>query len=211
MLRSRHHSFPPSTSLTSARNLLRSVPLLVAAAAFPVILHAQDKPQHRLSLDTNRSEVHFTLTDTLHVVHGTFHIQQGDIAFDPTNGNATGSILVDALSGQSGNTIRDRRMAKEELKAPDFKTVAFAPTRFTGTFNPDGDSTLHVHGLFTLIGTAHEIDVPMMVQVNGQQIHAVGSFDVPYVQWGVKDPSTFMIKVNKEVRVDLDLTGTLRH
>jgi hypothetical protein len=198
-----------SASLPWARTLLRNALLLLIAA--PAILHAQDKTQNKLSLDTNRSEVHFTLTDTLHVVHGTFRIQQGDITFDPATGKATGSIVVDALSGQSGNSTRDHRMAKDELKAPEFKTVAFAPTRFTGTFNPTGDSTLQVHGLFTLIGTPHEIDVPMQVQVDGEQIHAVGSFVVPYVQWGLKDPSTFMIKVNKEVHVDLDLSGTLRH
>src|SRR5258705_811515 len=197
-----------SASLPFARTLLRNTLLLIAA---PAILHAQDKAQNKLALDTARSEVHFTLTDTLHVVHGTFRIQQGDITFDPATGKATGSIVVDALSGQSGNSTRDHRMAKDELKAPDFKTIAFAPTRFTGTFNPTGDSTLQVHGLFTLIGTPHEIDVPMQVQVNGEQIHAVGSFVIPYVQWGLKDPSTFMIKVNKEVHVDLDLTGTLRH
>jgi hypothetical protein len=197
-----------SARLPWARTLLRNAVLLIAA---PAILHAQDKTQNKLSLDTNRSEVHFTLTDTLHVVHGTFRIQQGDITFDPATGKATGSIVVDALSGQSGNSTRDHRMAKDELKAPEFKTVAFAPTRFTGTFNPTGDSTLQVHGLFTLIGTPHEIDVPMQVQVDGEQIHAVGSFVVPYVQWGLKDPSTFMIKVNKEVHVDLDLSGTLRH
>jgi polyisoprenoid-binding protein YceI len=198
-----------SASRTSSRNLLRNTILLIAAAALPAALHAQT--QDKLSLDTARSEVHFTLTDTLHVVHGTFHLQQGDVTFDPATGKADGSILVDALSGKSGNSIRDRRMTNEELKAPDFKTVAFAPTRFTGTFNPTGDSTLQVHGLFTLLGTPREIDVPMQVQVNGDQIHAIGSFVVPYVQWGLKDPSTFMIHVNKEVRVDLDLSGTLRH
>jgi polyisoprenoid-binding protein YceI len=203
-------SSPRSASLSSAR-LLRNALLLLAAATFPAILHAQDKTQDKLSLDTTRSEVHFTLTDTLHTVHGTFHIQQGNITFDPATGKADGSILVDALSGKSGNSVRDRRMANDELKAPDFKTVAFAPNRFTGTFNPTGDSTLQVHGLFTLIGTPHEIDVPMQVQVDGEQIHAVGSFVVPYVQWGLKDPSTFMIKVNKEVQVELDLSGTLRH
>jgi polyisoprenoid-binding protein YceI len=209
----------PSASLTSARNFLRNALLLIAAAVLPAILHAQDKnqdknqdkTQDKLSLDTTRSEVHFTLTDTLHTVHGTFHIQQGDITFDPATGHANGSIVVDALSGKSGNPVRDHRMAKEELKAPDYKTVAFAPTRFTGTFNPTGDSTLQVHGLFTLLGTPHEIDVPMQLQVSGDQIHAVGSFAVPYIQWGLKDPSTFMIHVEKEVHVDLDLTGTLRH
>jgi len=208
MLPSRLRSASRSASLTSTRDLLRNALLLIAA---PAILYAQDKDQNKLSLDTNRSEVLFTLSDTLHTVRGTFHIQQGDITFDPATGKADGSIVVDALSGKSGNSVRDRRMANDELKAPDFKTVAFAPTRFTGTFNPTGDSTLQVHGLFTLIGTPHEIDVPMQVQVNGDQIHAVGSFVVPYVQWGLKDPSTFMIKVNKEVHVDLDLSGTLRH
>jgi polyisoprenoid-binding protein YceI len=205
----------PSTSFASARNLLRNALLLLAAAVYPAALHAQDKAQDKtqdkLSLDTTRSEVHFTLADALHTVHGTFHIQQGDIAFDPATGKTTGSIVVDALSGKSGNSVRDHRMTNDELKAPDYKTVAFAPTRFTGTFNPTGDSTLQVHGLFTLIGTPHEIDVPMQVQANGDQIHAVGSFVVPYVQWGLKDPSTFMIHVNKEVHVDLDLSGTLRH
>ena len=192
-----------------SRNLLRNALLLIAAA--PAILHAQDKTQNQLSLDPARSEVHFTLSDTLHTVKGTFRLQQGDITFDPATGTATGSILVDALSGKTGNSVRDHRMEKDELKAPEFKTVAFAPTRFTGTFNPTGDSTLQVHGLFTLLGTPHEIDVPMQVQVGGDQIHAVGSFVVPYVQWGLKDPSTFMIHVEKEVHVDLDLTGTLRH
>ena len=197
-----------SSSLTSSRKLLRNALLLIAV---PGILQAQDKTQNKLSLDTTRSEVHFTLTDSLHTVKGTFRLQQGDVIFDPATGQASGSIVVDALSGKSGNSVRDHRMAKDELKAPDYKTVAFAPTRFIGTFNPIGDSALQVHGLFTLLGTPHEIDVPMQVQVSGNQIHAVGSFVVPYIQWGLKDPSTFMIKVEKEVHVDLDLTGTLRH
>ncbi len=195
---------PRTTGRFFSRHLLRSTLLITLATT---TLHAQDK----LSLDPARSEVHFTLTDTLHVVHGTFHMQQGDVAFDPATGKATGSIVVDALSGQSGNSMRDHRMTNDELKAPDFKTITFAPTRFTGTFNATGDSTLQVHGTFTLLGTPHEIDVPMQVQVNGDQFHAVGSFPVPYVQWGLKDPSTFMIKVNKEVQIDLSLMGTLHH
>jgi polyisoprenoid-binding protein YceI len=185
--------------------LLRRALLLTAAVA--PTLHAQG---NKLSLDPTRSEIHFTLTDSLHSVHGTFHIQQGEIAFDPSTSKAAGSISVDALSGQSGNSVRDHRMTKDELKAPDFKTITFAPTRITGTLNSTGDSTLQVHGVFTLLGTPHEIDLPMQVQVSGDQLHTVGSFAVPYVQWGLKDPSTFMIHVNKEVRIELSLVGTLR-
>jgi hypothetical protein len=101
-------------------------------------------------------------------------------------------------------------MTNDELKAASYKSVIFAPSRFTGTFADSGDSTLQVHGVFTLLGTAHEIDVPMQVQVNGKQVHAVGKFSVPYVQWGLKDPSTLMLRVKKEVLIDLSLSGTLQ-
>jgi hypothetical protein len=51
----------------------------------------------------------------------------------------------------------------------------------------------------------------MKVHVSGDQLHATGSFAVPYVQWGLKDPSTLMLRVNKEVQIDLSLNGTLHH
>jgi polyisoprenoid-binding protein YceI len=168
-------------------------------------LHAQEK----FTLDTARSEVRFTLADPLHVVHGTFHIQQGEVLFDTSAGKASGAIVVDAVSGQSGNSMRDHRMTHDELKASTFKTISFSPTRITGTLNPTGDSTLQVYGIFTLLNTPHEIELPMQVQANGSDIRATGSFTVPYVQWGLKDPSTFMLHCNKDVQIDLLLIGTL--
>ncbi len=180
--------------------------LLVPVFLVPAVVRAQEK----LVVDPAKSEVHFTLGDVLHTVHGTFRVQQGEISFNPATGEASGSIAVDALSGESGNSARDKRMTKEELQAENFKVVTFAPMRFTGKFNTSGDSTLQVHGVFTLLGAAHEIDVQMLVQVNDNQLHTTGSFTVPYVKWGMKDPSTLMLRVNKEVQIDLLLTGTLR-
>jgi polyisoprenoid-binding protein YceI len=184
--------------------LLRNALLLLLIAATPSLY-----AQQILTLDPAHSEVHFTLSDTVHTVHGTFHLQQGEITFDPATGKSSGAIVVDALSGQSGNSTRDHRMTDDELKASTFKTISFAPTSFTGTFNPTGNSNLLVHGTFTLLGTAHQIDVPMKIQISANQLHAAGTFTIPYVQWGLKDPGTFMIHVNKEVLIDLTLTGTL--
>jgi polyisoprenoid-binding protein YceI len=180
--------------------------LLISAAFWPVGLAAQEK----LVIDPTHSEVHFTLGDVLHTVHGMFGIQQGEITFNPSTGEASGNIAVDAESGRSGNSMRDKRMTNDELKAESYRSITFAPTRFTGTFNPAGDSTLQVHGVFTLLGTAHEIDVPMQLQVNGTQLRGTGSFVVPFVKWGLKDPSTLMLKVNKEVQIQLLVIGTLQ-
>jgi len=100
-------------------------------------------------------------------------------------------------------------MTEEELKAQSYKTVSFAPMRFTGVFHRSGDSTLQVHGVFTLVGVSHEIDVPMQIHVEGRQVRATGTFMVPYVQWGLKDPSVFILRVAKEVQIDLNLVGAL--
>lgn len=180
--------------------------LLAGALLVPTALLAQQK----FVVDAAHSEVHFTLGDVLHTVHGTFRVQQGEVDFNPATGQASGSIVVDAMSGQSGNSVRDRRMTDDELKAASYKSVLFAPARFTGTFNSAGNSTLQVHGVFTLLGVTHEIDVPLQVQVSGNQMHASGSFVVPYVQWGLKDPSTMMLRVSKEVQIDLLLMGVLQ-
>lgn len=182
----------------------RLLALLLLLCLSP-LLHAQQK----LTLDPARSEIHFTLDGNLHATHGTFNLQQGELSFDPATGNASGLISADALSGQSGDSARDRRMTNEQLQAPTFKAITFAPTHFTGIFNSAGDSTLNVHGVFTLLGKTHEIDVPMKVTVAAGQLHAIGSFAIPYVQWGIKDPSTFVFRVAKQVQIDLSLTGAL--
>jgi polyisoprenoid-binding protein YceI len=167
----------------------------------------QAQAQEAYKIDAAQSEVHFTLTDVLHVVHGTFRVQQGDIVFNPAAGTMGGSVAVDARSGESGNNVRDRRMTEDELKAPTYSTVTFAPKRFKGTIPQSGDAKIEVDGLFTILGTAHEITVPMEVHFDGTHCKATGSFAVPYVNWGLKDPSTFVLRVAKEVSIDLVLVG----
>lgn len=155
------------------------------------------------------SEVKFTLGDVLHTVHGTFHVQRGSIDFDRTTPKMAGSILVAAGSGNSGNEARDRRMSKDILDAPQFAEASFAPHYYQGTIAADGDSTIQVTGTFILHGTPHELTVPVTVHVEGGDCTIQTHFNVPYVMWGLKDPSTFILRVGKEVEIDLTLVGRL--
>ena len=39
---------------------------------------------------------------------------------------------------------------------------------------------------------------------------AKGKFVVPYVDWGMKDPSNFLFKVNKSVEIDVEASGHVK-
>jgi phage host-nuclease inhibitor protein Gam len=49
----------------------------------------------------------------------------------------------------------------------------------------------------------------MQIHIEGNGLTAKTHFTVPYVKWGLKDPSIFILKVAKEVEIDLTLAGSL--
>jgi hypothetical protein len=51
--------------------------------------------------------------------------------------------------------------------------------------------------------------VPMQIHIDGATLSAKTHFTIPYVKWGLKDPSIFILKVAKEVDIDLTLVGRL--
>lgn len=157
----------------------------------------------------DQSEVVFSLGDVLHTVRGTFHVSSGDVTFNPGSSEIAGDIQVAAGSGTSGNAIRDRRMSTSILDAPQFKVASFSPQRIVGKIAPNGDSTIEVSGIFTLHGSPHMLSVPMQLHTDGSRGTAKTHFIIPYVQWGMKDPSTFVLRVAKEVSIDLVLVGRI--
>jgi polyisoprenoid-binding protein YceI len=173
----------------------------------PAALAAQS---HIFTVDSKTSEVAFTLGDVLHTVHGVFQIQSGSIAFDSGSSKISGSIIVAAGSGNSGGGARDKRMTKDILDAPHFNEITFVPQSYEGGLRSSGISTIQVKGIFTLHGVPHEITVPMQVDIDGAKCRAQTRFPVPYVKWGLKDPSTFVLKVGKEVEIDLKLAGSIK-
>ena len=147
------------------------------------------------------------LNTTHEVVNGTFHIQSGSINFDRTASHISGIVIVAAGSGKTGNDSRDKKMNKDILKVAQFATVSFAPKAYNGTIAASGDSTIQVSGVFTLLGTAHDLTIPMQIHLDGSKATAKGQFNVPYVQWGLKNPSFMIWKADNDVAMDFNLVG----
>lgn len=183
----------------NASSLFLALTLLIAPAA---------GAQHQnFTVNPDASKVAFSLGGNTHHVEGTFHVQSGTIEFDRGARTIAGSIVVAAGSGNSGDGGRDKKMNSDVLDVAHYAEVSFVPKSFEGTIAASGDSTIQVSGVFTLRGTPHELTVPMQITIDGTALTAKTHFTVPYVQWGLKDPSIFILKVAKVVDIDLTLAG----
>jgi polyisoprenoid-binding protein YceI len=118
-------------------------------------------------------------------------------------------VVVLAGSGKTGNGSRDKKMNKDILEVEQHATISFEPKSYAGAIAPSGDSTIQVTGIFTLLGTPHEMTIPVLVHLGGKTATAKAHFVVPYIQWGLKDPSFLFWKADKDVAIDLFLTGRL--
>ena len=161
-----------------------------------------------LNPDPAHTTVQFKLPATLHTVHGSFKLARGAVRFDPATGKISGEVVVDATSGASGDDSRDRRMHKEILESAKYPEIVFAPDRVDGAVAPQGASQIQVHGMFRIHGAAHEITIPVQVQMNNGQASAKTNFAIPYVKWGMKNPSTFLLHVSDKVEIEA-ATGAL--
>jgi polyisoprenoid-binding protein YceI len=186
---------------TIAQSLFLALPLAVAPVAFA---------QHQtFTVNPDASQVAFSLGGNGHAVSGTFHAQSGTIDFDRSAQSISGSVVVAAGSGNSGDQGRDKKMNTDVLDVAHFAEVSFAPKSYQGTIAATGDSSIQVTGVFTLHGAPHDLTVPMQIHIDGANLTARTHFTVPYVKWGLKDPSIFILKVAKEVDIDLTLVGRL--
>jgi polyisoprenoid-binding protein YceI len=187
--------------------------VLVTACAWPQTPQpaAQTNPANvTLNLDVAQSKLHWTLDSTLHTVHGTFNLKRGVVKFDPTTGSASGEFIAYATSGESGNDSRDKKMHDEILESARYPEVIFRPTKIEGKVAVPGTSEVQLQGKFLLHGSEHDLTVPVHAELTGDHWKGTAKFSVPYIQWGLKSPNTFLLKAAPVVDIELELSGTLQ-
>ncbi|MBZ5608945.1 MAG: YceI family protein [Acidobacteriia bacterium] len=162
-------------------------------------------------LDPAKTDINFTLHDVLHTVHGTFKLKRGAIQFDPATGKAGGEIVIDAASGASGSGSRDKRMHKEILESQKYPEAVFVPDNVQGRLETEGESQLDVHGVFKIHGADHELTLHLLVDAQGGGRYTASThFFIPYVKWGMKNPSNFFLKVDDTVAMDIKASAAAK-
>jgi polyisoprenoid-binding protein YceI len=190
--------------LNTLRHFRISVPAFLLSCA--ALACAQPRT---FELDPAQTQVAFTLGDVLHTVHGNFHLKRGSIQFDDSTGEASGELVVDALSGESGNSSRDKKMHKENLESAKYSEIVFTPRHIKGAVAAEGKSQVTIDGLLVLHGQSHPVTLTIDVQLHGGAGSADTAFVVPYEKWGVKNPSTFILRVSDKVEINVHAAGRL--
>ncbi len=179
------------------------------ALALVVLFSGQMRAEEAVvTLDPAKSQVEFTLDATLHTVHGSFRLTRGTIRYDTTSGVASGAIVVDARSGDSGNHARDRKMHKDVLESARYPEIVFTPEKVSGTVAP-GVGRVDLRGTLRIHGAEHELRLSIPLTIEGNNVSASTSFDVPYQAWGMKNPSTLFLRVSEQVNISVRAVGTI--
>jgi polyisoprenoid-binding protein YceI len=196
---------PPATSPTHI--LLATFLALMQLAAGASALYAQ---QITVKLAPEQTKVEFSLGATMHTVHGSFQLKSGSMTFDTASGKADGRIVVDATSGESGDSSRDVRMEKDVLESGKYPEIVFIPSKIEGQIPAQGAFRVVIHGLLRLHGGDHQLDAAVQGTRTPIAITASTDFVIPYAKWGLKNPSKFLLHVSGEVQIHVEIAVVQR-
>lgn len=161
-------------------------------------------------LDPAQTQIRWTLSGLLHTVHGIFRLKGGVLTFDPATGAAEGELLVDLDSGDSGSAARDRAMKNNVLETATYPQAIFHPEKISGSLHAGSTQQLTIDGTFTIHGKDHPLQLIVSAQMpDAAHVTATTHFAVPYVAWGMKAPSTFVLRVGKQVDVGVKAEGAV--
>jgi len=180
-----------------ARTLLVAAALWLAAAP----AHAGEEV---LTFDPEHTRVTFTLGATLHTVEGRARLERGKIEFDPESGAARGEIVVPAKSLTTDEETRDENMHRDVLESAKFPEIAFVAERLEVLSRSDRSAEVRLHGRMRIHGGEHPLAIPAQLTAEGDGIGVRARFRVPYVAWGMRDYSNFLLRVDKEVEVTVE-------
>jgi polyisoprenoid-binding protein YceI len=196
-----------------SRLALPCAALLLSGQVAPLAAQAQSAATAKnlsLHFDPAGTEIHFTVKSLLHDARGTFKLKGGALAVDPKSGLAQGEILVDATTGTTHNKTMDARLQKEVLESNRYPSIFFHAEHIEGELpGSDGAADVTAVGTLNIHGADHPQQIRLHVTRSGSNFTATGHFTVPYVAWGMKDPSNGLRHYSKDVAVEVNAQGTL--
>jgi len=164
-------------------------------------------------IDTGASTAGFTLGATMHTVTGIGRKVAGEFTLEPSGAGrwrVAGEVHVDAGSLDTGNIKRDFKMHNSTLEVTRYPLLRFSPATAAGAL-PEGlraeagSFPLKLSGKLEIRGVAREISLDVVATFRGSRLVVDGSFPISFLDWGVPDPSVFVLRVDKVLAASFHL------
>jgi polyisoprenoid-binding protein YceI len=197
-----------------SRATVRGMRTRIALARIALVLvisvgAAARAAEQTLTLDPAASEIDFELGATLHSADGSVKLEQGTIRFDADSGAASGEIVVDATSANTGSGSRDRNMHADVLESGRFPKIVFRPERLDVKRRDAASADVVLLGALDMHGQQHPLSLPAKLALRDGRLVVDAKFEVPYVEWGMRDYSNFVLRVDRHVTVTVHAEGAL--
>jgi polyisoprenoid-binding protein YceI len=184
-------------------------PTLLTLAVLAVALPALSE-QMTFVLDSERSEVRILLGATLHTVPGSAPIGPATLTWDTESGEASGQVVIQSAELDTRIDARNAKMHEIVLKTLEHPEIIFEATGFELRQPGDDEMRFVLRGALTLVGTTQQIEFETHARRRGDDSwKARADLNVPYVEWGLEDPSMPLFGVDKHVAVEVKAIGTL--
>jgi polyisoprenoid-binding protein YceI len=140
-----------------------------------------------------KADAGFDLKATLHTVHGQTNQVKGEVRVrEEADGvlSLSGTIEIVAATLDTGNSSRDKTMRNDSLAVEQYPVISLQPARYdpkSGTLT----------GALTIRGVTKPTTIAAKLTPQGDRILATGTFDVPWLDFGVPDPSFAIVRVEK--------------
>ena len=130
--------------------------------------------------------------------------------------SAASDGFTDAAGGAKGTLVGTKFTASVggapitgSIDASHKITATFRTEKVQGAVAPAGTSQVTLEGTLSFHGADHKMSLPAKVAVENGRVQADTQLQIPYVQWGLHDPSIFVLRVAKVVDVKVHAVGTL--
>ena len=165
---------------------------------------AADAPRGAVvyKIDPASAEAGFDVKATGHTVHGKTTAVSGEVhVIDEPGGGKTisGRIEIAAATLDTANSKRDQTMKRKCLAVDRFPAIVFTPERFapSGPAPAPGPVAGRLSGTLTIRDVTKPVTMDATLTPQGTRIAVAGTFDVPWLEFGIPDPSFFIITLDK--------------
>ena len=164
---------------------------------------------YEMLLDAQNTTVTFSFAALAHTVHGVVPIVPSKIKIDNRQQRVHGLVYIDTTKISTHNKDRDKKMHREVLESARFPDIYFKPILYRGDLQLGKAGQIELVGELYIHGDSHTIEVPCSVDWQEGQLHLSANYTLPYVAWGMKDPSKFIFRVGKEAYLKMKIDAPL--